>query len=60
MAEAMKDPPRILPIWEEALKAKFMGIGKPFGRVEFDKLLGDYDVGPAVFSSTLLLLPQNS
>jgi hypothetical protein len=56
----MKDPPRILPIWEEALKAKFMGIGKPFGRVEFDKLLGEHDVCLAIFCSTFLLLPQNS
>jgi len=60
MAEAMKNPPRILPIWEEALKAKFMGIGKPFGPVEFDKLLGEHDVCSAVFSLTLHLLPQNS
>jgi len=29
MAEAIKDPPRIFPLWEEALKAKLMGIGKP-------------------------------
>lgn len=48
MAEAMKDPPRILSLWEEALKAKFMGVGKPFGRTKFDKLLGDYDVCHAI------------
>jgi hypothetical protein len=48
MAEAIKDPPRIFPLREEALKAKFMGIGKPWGREEFDKMLGDYDVCPSI------------
>ncbi len=26
------------------MNAKFRDSGKPFGRAEFDKLLGDYDV----------------
>ncbi|KAH8724202.1 P-loop containing nucleoside triphosphate hydrolase protein [Phaeosphaeriaceae sp. PMI808] len=33
-----------LAFWEEALRAKFLGDGKPFGRVEFDKFLGRFDV----------------
>lgn len=41
--EAIENPVRDLGIWEEALRAKFLGIGKPYGRKEFDKLLGDYD-----------------
>jgi hypothetical protein len=48
MGEAIKDPTRIFPLWEEALKAKFMGIEKPWGREEFDKMLGDYDVCPII------------
>ncbi|CAI6338615.1 unnamed protein product [Periconia digitata] len=31
-------------LWEEALRAKFLGDGEPYGREEFDKFLGDYDV----------------
>lgn len=30
--------------WLEGLKAKYAGEGKPFGRTEFDKLLGNYSV----------------
>jgi hypothetical protein len=44
MAEIVKDPPRIIPLWVEALKAKYLGIGKPWGLEEFDKILGDFDV----------------
>jgi hypothetical protein len=28
-------------MWNEALRAKFYGVGKPFGRAEFDQLLGE-------------------
>ncbi|TQV91889.1 glycoside hydrolase family 43 protein [Cordyceps javanica] len=28
-------------MWNEALRAKFNGIGKPYGRAEFDQLLGE-------------------
>ena len=30
--------------WLEGLKAKYEGQGRPYGQVEFDKLLGAYDV----------------
>ena len=30
-------------MWEEALRAHYLGQGKKWGREEFDKLLGDYD-----------------
>lgn len=30
--------------WNEGLEAKVTGNGKPFGREEFDKLLGSYSV----------------
>ncbi|TKA74475.1 hypothetical protein B0A49_06731 [Cryomyces minteri] len=43
MYEAMRNPSRDLPLWTEALKAKYMGQGKPYGRAEFDKLFGQYD-----------------
>ncbi|KAF5485412.1 Non-reducing polyketide synthase PKS12 [Colletotrichum siamense] len=33
-----------IPLWTEAIEAKYYGRCKPYGREEFDKLLGDYDV----------------
>lgn len=44
MVEAMKDPKTQLALWEDALNAKYRGIGKPFGRTELDKILGNFDV----------------
>lgn len=32
-----------LEMIEEALNAKYFGVGKPYGRAEFDKWLADYD-----------------
>lgn len=44
MAEALGSSPKTsLALWCEALKAKFHGVGKPWGREEFDKILGEYD-----------------
>ena len=34
--------------WLEALRAKYQGIGKPYGKSEFDKVLADYDVPTAL------------
>ena len=42
MAEAIKDPVRDLPIACEALDAR--GTPGAFGRKEFDKWIGDFDV----------------
>ncbi|POS76105.1 hypothetical protein DHEL01_v205500 [Diaporthe helianthi] len=33
-----------IPLWTEAIEAKYHGRCKPYGREEFDKLLGDFDV----------------
>lgn len=44
-----------LSYWEEALRAKFLGDGKPFGKEEFDKFLGNYDVRPFAFPTAVLL-----
>ena len=30
--------------WENAIEAKFKGTGTPWGRREFDRLTGDFDV----------------
>lgn len=38
--QAVFDNPRDCEMWNEALDAKFNGKGKPYGREEFDKLLG--------------------
>lgn len=43
MAVAMGSPKTNLGLWCEALNAKFHGKGKPWGREEFDRILGDYD-----------------
>lgn len=45
MSEALKNTPKKhLVFWEEALQAKLEGKGTPFGKAEFDKFLGDYNV----------------
>jgi hypothetical protein len=36
--------PKDCEMWLEAFDAKYHGIGKPFGMVEFDKLLGHCEV----------------
>jgi hypothetical protein len=40
----MLDYKRHIPLWTEALEAKYHHKGVPYGRAEFDKLLGDFDV----------------
>ncbi|GES59701.1 NAD dependent epimerase/dehydratase [Aspergillus terreus] len=37
---ALLNNPRDYAMWQKALHAKYDGIGKPFGREEFDRLLG--------------------
>ncbi|KAK4634603.1 hypothetical protein CLAFUW4_00150 [Fulvia fulva] len=32
-----------LDVWRQGLNVKFNGVGKPWGREEFDKILGEYD-----------------
>lgn len=36
--------PKDCELWFKALMAKYCGIGKPFGRAEFDQLLGHCQV----------------
>ena len=58
MTENFKNPTHFFPLWDEAIRAKFNNDGKPYGRPEFDKLLGDYDALsdlPAVLFSPELL-----
>ena len=43
MAETANNPGSIV-YWLEALKAKYLGQGKPYAKAEFDKLLGNYSV----------------
>lgn len=56
--EACLENPRDSRLWMEALRAKFDGVGKPFGRLEFDQLLGHCqavtDVPCAVFAQELI------
>lgn len=37
-------PPGTHALWLEGLEAKFHGKGSKYGKVELDKLLGDYSV----------------
>jgi prolyl-tRNA editing enzyme YbaK/EbsC (Cys-tRNA(Pro) deacylase) len=41
--------PQDCELWLEALRAKFDGKGKPWGRKEFDQLLGHCQVGASAF-----------
>lgn len=54
----MKTPKLSFALWIEALQAKFNGIGQPWGRAEFDKILGDYngvsDVPTICFAEELI------
>lgn len=43
MIGALRNP-KAFNYWLEALEAKYSDQGKPYQRVEFDKLLGDYSV----------------
>lgn len=43
-----------LRYWLEALKAKYQRQGKPYGRLEFDKFLGNFDVQLSPTGSTTL------
>lgn len=40
-------------IFEEALNAKYFGVGKPYGKAEFDKWFAEYDVRNPVISQQL-------
>lgn len=42
-----------MSILEEALNAKYFGVGKPYGKAEYDKWFAEYDVRqPAVATSS--------
>lgn len=45
-----------LTLWIEGLNAKIYGNGKPFGKTEFDKLLGDYSVCSVPSIKSMMLL----
>jgi len=34
-----------LHLWDQAVRAKYYGVGKPWTRKEFDMVMGDFDVG---------------
>ena len=40
-----EDPKKFLTLWTEAMRAKYMGEGEPWGRKELDVVLGNFDVG---------------
>lgn len=48
MNEAVKSPRTSFGCWTEAIHAKYHGDGTPFGRAEWDKLLGGFDAGADV------------
>ena len=46
----ISENPRDASLWVEAMKAKYYGIGKPYGRDEWDALLGHCMVSPVLQS----------
>ncbi|TGJ87580.1 hypothetical protein E0Z10_g1235 [Xylaria hypoxylon] len=42
MAEVVSGGLPQIALFEEALRCKYLGAGKPYGKVEFDKWLADY------------------
>jgi hypothetical protein len=40
-------------MWNDGLRAKYYGQGKPYGKKEFDKLLGNFGVGLHPFACPL-------
>jgi hypothetical protein len=46
MSASMENPPDCL-MWHDALRAKYDGVGE-FGRKEWDQLLGECQVKPAL------------
>lgn len=43
-AEIRLTPPGTYDLWIEAMRAKFHGEGARYGKAEFEKLLGEYNV----------------
>ncbi|KAK2774092.1 hypothetical protein FQN53_003763 [Emmonsiellopsis sp. PD_33] len=43
LTEDLKDPKRYFTLWTEAMNCNFLNKGRPYGREEFDRLLGEYD-----------------
>lgn len=43
-AQIRFDPAGTYALWNEGLRAKYRGQGKRYGKAEFDKLLGQYEV----------------
>ncbi len=41
-----------LHLWDQALRAKYYGVGKPWKREEFDRVMGDFDVSSLYPSTT--------
>ena len=39
-----EDPKKYLTLWTEAMRAKYLGEGEPWGRRELDVVLGKFDV----------------
>lgn len=43
MIEVLWGGPLQMALFEEALRCKYLGGGKPYGKAEFDKWLAEYD-----------------
>ena len=52
-----EDPKKYLTLWTEAMRAKYLGEGEPWGRREFDVVLGKFDVCLSLPFSSPLSLP---
>lgn len=59
MAETAKNADVDMPCWIEGIEAKYIGKGKPWGREEFDKLTGRFDVRQASHTGWCIGLTVN-
>ncbi|GAW27043.1 putative NAD dependent epimerase protein [Rosellinia necatrix] len=61
MAEVVKGGPTQMGLFEEALRCKYLGAGKPYGKAEFDKWLAEYDVEiPQFFTEEFIKFYPNA
>lgn len=58
MYEVITNGATHMDLFDEAIRCKYLGKGKPYGKAEFDKWLGNYDVRHLSFSFSLLYSKQ--
>ncbi|RWA11229.1 hypothetical protein EKO27_g3881 [Xylaria grammica] len=60
MAEVARGGIPQMALFEEALRCKYLGAGKPYGKAEFDKWLAEYDEIPQFFPEEFIEFYPNA